>query len=133
PAFGTSRMPDIFGSAATLERVGDEKWHKMLLEHNDRLRAQIDKFGGREVRTTGDGFQVLFNGAARGVRCAAAMIDALTDIDIKIRAGLHTGETELTAGNLHGIAVHAAARVMGLAGPNEVLVSGVTRDLLDGS
>ena len=132
-ALGTILMTDIVGSTATLERVGDEKWHKMLLEHNDRLRAQIDKFGGREVRTTGDGFQVLFNGAARGVRCAAAMIEALKDIDIKIRAGLHTGDTELTAGNLHGIAVHAAARVMGLAGASEVLVSGVTRDLLDGS
>jgi len=105
----------------------------MLLEHNDRLRAQIDRFGGREIRTTGDGFQVLFTGAARGVRCAAAMMDALQDLEIRIRAGLHTGEVELTAGNLHGIAVHTAARVSALAGPGEVLVSSVTRDLLDGS
>ena len=132
-ALGTILMTDIVGSTATLERVGDAKWHAMLLEHNDRLRAQIDKFGGREIRTTGDGFQVLFNGAARGVRCGAAMIEALRDIDIKIRAGLHTGEIELAAGNLHGIAVHAAARVSALAGPGEVLVSSITRDLLDGS
>jgi class 3 adenylate cyclase len=130
---GTILMTDIVGSTAALERVGDAKWHGMLLEHNDRLRAQIERFGGQEVRTTGDGFQVLFTGAARGVKCAAAMIDALADLDIQIRAGLHTGDVELAAGNLHGIAVHTAARVSALAGPSEVLVSSVTRDLLDGS
>ena len=130
---GTILMTDIVGSTATLERVGDEKWHAMLLEHNDRLRSQIERFGGQEVRTTGDGFQVLFTGAARGVQCAAAMIDALENIDIQIRAGLHTGEVELAGGNLHGIAVHTAARVSALAGSGEVLISSVTRDLLDGS
>ena len=132
-ALGTILMTDIVDSTATLERLGDAKWHAALLEHNERLRAQIDRFGGREVRTTGDGFQVLFTGAARGVRCAAAMIDALADLEIRIRTGLHTGEVELTAGNLYGIAVHTAARVSALAGPSEVLVSAVTRDLLDGS
>ena len=130
---GTILMTDIVGSTIALERVGDAKWHSILLAHNERLRAQIDRFAGREVRTTGDGFQVLFTGAARGVRCAAAMIDAVADLGIQIRAGLHTGEVELAAGNLHGIAVHAAARVSALAGPGEVLVSAVTRDLLDGS
>jgi class 3 adenylate cyclase len=130
---GTVLMTDIVGSTAALERVGDARWHSMLLAHNERLRTQIDVFGGREVRTTGDGFQVLFNGAARGVRCAAAMVDAVAPLDIEIRAGLHTGEVELAAGILHGLAVHAAARVSALAGPSEVLVSSVTRDLLDGS
>jgi class 3 adenylate cyclase len=130
---GTILMTDIVNSTATLERVGDAKWHMTLLEHNDRLRAQIDRFGGHEVRTTGDGFQVLFTGAARGVSCAAAMIDALSDLDLRIRAGLHTGEVDYTAGNLHGIAVHTAARVSALAGASEVLVSSVTHDLLDGS
>jgi class 3 adenylate cyclase len=130
---GTILLTDIVGSTATLERVGDAKWHSILLAHNERLRARIVQFGGREVRTTGDGFQVLFTGAARGVRCAAAMVDAIADLGIEIRAGLHTGEIELIAGNLHGIAVHAAARVSALAGPSEVLVSAVTRDLLDGS
>jgi class 3 adenylate cyclase len=132
-SLGTILMTDIVGSTAALERVGDAKWHSLLLAHNERLRAQIDRFGGREMRTTGDGFQVLFTGAARGVRCASAMIDALSDLDIRIRAGLHTGDVELSAGSLHGIAVHAAARVSALAGPSEVLVSSVTRDLLDGS
>jgi class 3 adenylate cyclase len=126
-------MTDIVNSTATLERLGDARWHSMLIAHNERLRAQIDGFGGREVRTTGDGFQVLFNGAARGVRCAAAMVDAVAPLGIEIRAGLHTGEVEFAAGNLHGLAVHAAARVSALAGPNEILVSAVTRDLLDGS
>jgi class 3 adenylate cyclase len=130
---GTILMTDIVDSTNTLARVGDAKWHQLLLEHNDRLRAQIDRFGGREIRTTGDGFQVLFTGAARGVRCAAAMIEALAGSGIRIRAGLHTGEVELVAGVLHGIAVHTAARVSALAGPDEVLVSSVTRDLLDGS
>ena len=132
-SLGTTLMTDIVGSTATLERVGDAKWHSLLLTHNERLRAQIDRFGGREMRTTGDGFQVLFTGAARGVRCASAMIDAISDLEIRIRAGLHTGDVELAAGSLHGIAVHAAARVSALAGPSEVLVSSVTRDLLDGS
>ena len=130
---GTILMTDIVGSTATLERIGDTKWHALLLSHNERLRAQIDRFGGREIRTTGDGFQALFSSAVRGVRCAAGMIDAVADLGIQIRAGLHTGEVELAAGNLHGIAVHAAARVSALAGPSEVLVSAVTRDLLDGS
>ena len=130
---GTILMTDIVESTATLARVGDAKWHLLLLEHNDRLRAEIDRFGGREVRTTGDGFQVLFTGAARAVSCAAAMIDAVSDLDLRIRAGLHTGEVEYTAGTLHGIAVHTAARVSALAGPSEVLVSAVTHDLLDGS
>lgn len=132
-SLGTILMTDIVGSTAMLERVGDAKWHSLLLAHNERLRAQIDRFGGREVRTTGDGFQVLFTGAARGVRCAAAMIDAVSDLEVQIRAGLHTGEVELAAGNLHGIAVHAAARVSALAKADEVLVSAVTRDLLEGS
>lgn len=132
-SLGTILMTDIVGSTATLEHVGDTKWHSMLLAHNELLRAQIDRFGGREIRTTGDGFQVLFTGAARGVRCAAAMVAAVEDLGIQIRAGLHTGDVELSAGNLHGIAVHAAARVSALAGPGEVLVSAVTRDLLDGS
>jgi class 3 adenylate cyclase len=132
-SLGTILMTDIVESTATLERVGDAKWHSLLLAHNERLRAQIDRFGGREMRTTGDGFQVLFTGAARGVRCASAMIDAVSELELRIRAGLHTGDVELAAGSLHGIAVHAAARVSALAGPGEVLVSAVTRDLLDGS
>lgn len=129
----TILMTDIVGSTATLERIGDSAWHALLLQHNTKLRDQLQVFGGREVKTTGDGFQALFPGASRAVRCAAAMVDAAASIPLPIRAGLHTGEVALVAGELHGIAVHAAARVSALAGPGEVLVSQTTRDLLDGS
>jgi class 3 adenylate cyclase len=105
----------------------------VLLEHNDRMRIEIDRFRGIEVDTTGDGFLARFDGAARAVHCAAAMVGAVGDLGIKVRAGLHTGEVSLSGNNVRGIAVHAAARVSALAGPGEVLVSGTTQELLDGS
>ena len=105
----------------------------MLLDHNDALRGELDRFRGREIVTTGDGFLALFDSAARAARCAAAMTEAVRPLGIEIRAGLHTGEVNLTGGNARGVAVHAAARVAALAGAGEVLVSGTTRDLLDGS
>jgi len=83
--------------------------------------------------TTGDGFLALFDGAARAVRCANAMIRAVADLDIAIRAGLRTGEVGIVGGQARGLAVHAAARVAALAGPGEIFVSSTTRDLLDGS
>jgi class 3 adenylate cyclase len=124
---------DIVDSTATLERLGDAAWRRILLEHNGRLRAQLDRFRGREVGTTGDGFVAIFDGPARAVRCAASIGPAVADLGIRVRAGLHTGEIELIAGNPRGMAVHAAARIAALAGPNEVLVSGTTRDLVEGS
>ena len=124
---------DIVESTAMLARLGDSAWRRILLEHNDRLRYELARFRGREIVTTGDGFLALFDGAARAVRCAAAMQSAVQDLGISIRVGIHTGEVELAAGNVRGIAVHAAARIMALAGPGEVLVSGTTHDLLDGS
>jgi len=132
-ALATILMTDIVGSTAMLERIGDAGWHSLLLEHNTKLREQLQAFGGREIRTTGDGLQALFPGASRAVRCAAAMVDAASAIGVRIRAGLHTGEVALVAGELHGIAVHAAARVSALAGPGDVFVSATTRDLMDGS
>jgi len=129
----TILFTDIVDSTATLGRLGDTTWQRVLLDHNDRLRSALDRFRGREVVTTGDGFLALFDGAARAVRCAAAMVDAVRPLGIEIRAGLHTGEITIVGGNARGVAVHAAARIAGLAGPGEVLVSGTTRDLLDGS
>jgi class 3 adenylate cyclase len=129
----TVLFTDIVDSTRTVERLGDTAWKKLLLEHNARLRELIDRFRGREIVTTGDGFLAIFDGAARAVRCAATMAPALADLGISIRAGLHTGEVELTGGNARGVAVHAAARVMSLAGAGEVLVSGTTHDLLAGS
>ncbi len=129
----TILFTDIVDSTATLGRLGDAAWQRVLLDHNDRLRSELDRFRGREVVTTGDGFLALFDGAARAVRCAAAMADAVRPLGIEIRAGLHTGEITITGGNARGVAVHAAARIAALAGPGDVFVSGTTHDLLDGS
>jgi class 3 adenylate cyclase len=129
----TILFTDIVDSTQTLGRLGDATWQRVLLDHNERLRSELDRLRGREVVTTGDGFLALFDGPARAVRCAAAMTASVRPLGIEIRAGLHTGEISITAGNAHGVAVHAAARIAALAGPGEVLVSGTTRDLLDGS
>jgi class 3 adenylate cyclase len=129
----TILFTDIVDSTATLARLGDKAWRRLLLDHNDALRSELDQFRGREIVTTGDGFLALFDGAARAVRCAAAMVDAVRPLGIEIRAGLHTGEVTVAGGNARGVAVHAAARVAALGGPGEVIVSGTTRDLLDGS
>ena len=129
----TVLFTDIVDSTRSLERAGDVAWKKLLLEHNVRLRTLIDRFRGREIVTTGDGFLAIFDGAARAVRCAAAMAPALADLGITIRAGLHTGEIELVHGNARGVAVHAAARIMSLANPGEVLVSGTTHELVAGA
>jgi class 3 adenylate cyclase len=129
----TILFTDIVDSTATLGRLGDTAWQRLLLDHNDRLRQELDRFRGREVVTTGDGFLALFDGAARAVRCAAAMTDAVRPLGIEIRTGLHTGEITIAGGNARGVAVHAAARIASLAGPGDVLVSGTTHDLLDGS
>lgn len=129
----TVLFTDIVDSTATLARLGDTAWRRLLMSHNERLRAEIDKFRGREVTTTGDGFLALFDGAARAVRCAAAMLPAVKDLGISIRAGLHTGEVTVAGGTARGVAVHAAARVAALARANEVLVSATTHDSADGS
>jgi len=129
----TVLFTDIVDSTATLARIGDAAWKRILLEHNARLRRTLDEHRGREVTTTGDGFVALFDAPARAVRCARAIAPAVADLDLRIRAGLHTGEVEVIAGNPRGLAVHAAARIAALAGPNEVLVSGTTHDLVEGS
>jgi len=129
----TILFTDIVGSTTLLEERGDAMWRRLLLEHNARIRAELDRFRGREIITTGDGFLAVFDGAARAVRAADAMTRSVQDLAIEIRAGLHTGEVELVGGQARGVAVHAAARVAALAGPGEVLVTGTTRDLLDGS
>jgi class 3 adenylate cyclase len=129
----TILFTDIVASTVLLSRVGDAAYRRLLLDHNDLLRAELARFRGREIATTGDGFLALFDGPARAVRCASAMHKAVDGLGMKIRIGLHTGEVELVGGNARGIAVHAAARIMALAGPGETLVSGTTHDLLDGS
>ena len=124
---------DIVASTATLERIGDAAWHDLLVAHNARLRVELSVFRGREVKTTGDGFLAVFDSATRAVTCAAAMIRSAKAMDLPIRVGVNTGEVEFVGDDVRGIAVHAAARMLDHAGPNEVLISTTTRDLLEGS
>ena len=129
----TILFSDIVGSTALLERIGDRAWEKLLHEHNVRIRAAIDRHRGREIDTAGDGFFALFDGAAKAVHAAALMDPSVAALGVRVRVGIHTGELEFVGGKPSGVAVHAAARIASLGGPGEVLVSGTTRDLLDGS
>jgi class 3 adenylate cyclase len=129
----TVLFTDIVDSTATLQRVGDTAWRDLLLDHNRLLRDDLNTFRGREVATTGDGFLAVFDGARRAVRCGIAMVRTAGAIGLSIRVGIHTGEVEFVGDEARGLAVHAAARVMSLAGPNEILVSSTTGDLLEGS
>jgi len=124
---------DIVESTATLERIGDAAWRDLLIAHNERLRDDLNVFRGREVTTTGDGFLAVFDSASRAVECANAMSSSAQAMGLQIRVGVHTGEVEFVGSNVRGVAVHAAQRVMSQAGPNEVLVSSTTADLLEGA
>lgn len=129
----TILFSDIVDSTAMLEKLGDHAWAELLQEHNLRIRAAIDQSRGREMATLGDGFLALFDGPARAVRAAALMDQTVADLGLRLRVGIHTGELEILSGQARGVAVHTAARVASLAGPGEVLVSGTTHDLLEGS
>jgi len=124
---------DIVDSTGVLERLGDHAWANLLHEHNVRIRAAIDRYRGREMGTTGDGFLALFDGAAKAANAAMLMSSSVAELGLCIRLGIHTGEVEIGGGQARGLAVHAAARVAALAGAGEVLVSGTTHDLLEGS
>lgn len=124
---------DIVASTATAARIGDHAWAQLVHDHNVRIRAAIDRYGGREIDSAGDGFLALFNGAAKAVHAAALMDPSVGELGVRVRVGIHTGEVEVAGGRARGVAVHAAARIASLAGPGEVLVSGTTRDMLDGS
>lgn len=129
----TLLVTDIVGSTAIATRLGDAAWKELLARHSDRVRLELDRFRGYEVKTTGDGFLVLFDSAARAVRCAAAICRAAREDGIEVRAGVHSGEVERHTDDLRGVAVHAATRIAALAGPGEVLVSASTVALLEGS
>ncbi len=124
---------DLSGSTETLRRMGDSRWRLLMAEHDQVARLEIERFGGREIQTTGDGFLVLFDSPARAVRCAAAMLDAATAVGLTARAGVHTGEVEFQGEEVRGIAVHTAARILAAAQPGEVFLSSTVRDLLAGS
>jgi len=124
---------DIVGSTAQLVAVGDRKWRDRLDQHDAVVRTRLDTFRGREIRTTGDGFFAVFDGPARAIRCALAIIDDAHALGIDLRAGIHTGECEIRGDDYAGIAVHVGARIADLAGPREVLTSRTVKDLVAGS
>jgi class 3 adenylate cyclase len=129
----TVLFTDIVGSTQRASRLGDRHWRELLNLHDELARRLVEEFHGQLVKTTGDGILATFDGPGRAIRCAAALRDELAGVGLEIRAGLHTGEVELRDGDIGGIAVHIAARVMGTAGPNEILTSGTVRDLVVGS
>jgi pimeloyl-ACP methyl ester carboxylesterase len=124
---------DIVGSTEQAASLGDRTWRGLLDAHDTLVRRQLERFRGREVHTTGDGFLATFDGPARGIRCAQTIVDGVRSLGLEVRAGLHAGECELRGQDVGGLAVHIAARVGALAGPGEVLVSSTVKDLVAGS
>ena len=129
----TVLFTDIVDSTATAATMGDAKWRKLLEEHDRIAKAIIGRFRGTYVRGTGDGLLATFDGPARGVRCAQAIVEAMKPLGIEVRAGLHTGEIEYGGHDLAGVGVHIGARVGAMAGTSEVWVSSTVKDLVAGS
>ena len=124
---------DIVGSTERAADLGDRAWRDLLGMHHTLVRRELEEHRGREVNTTGDGFLATFDGPARAIRCSLAIRDAVRELGVEVRAGLHTGECEVVDGKVEGIAVHLGARVAGEALPGEVLVSSTVKDLVAGS
>jgi class 3 adenylate cyclase len=129
----TLLVTDIVNSTAQALELGDGAWRDLLARHNLVVRNQLDRFRGREVATTGDGFIAVFDGVERAIRAAQAICRAAREIGVDVRTGVHTGEIELEGDNVRGVGVHIAARIAALAGPGEVYASWATRELLAGS
>jgi class 3 adenylate cyclase len=129
----TLLFTDIVGSTEKAAEMGDAPWKRVLAEHDERARLELERHRGRWINTTGDGLLATFDGPARAVRCAEAIRAAMHELGIEVRAGCHTGEVELVGTDVRGIAVHLAARVASLAEPGEVLVSSTVKDLVAGS
>jgi len=132
-ALATLLFTDIVGSTARAAEIGDARWRDLLDRHDDGVRIALDRFRGREIKTTGDGFLASFDGPARAVRCALAIAAFARDLGIEVRAGLHTGEVELRGDDIAGLSVALASRVAALAGPGQVLTSQTVKDLTIGS
>ena len=130
----TMLFTDLVGSTERLGTLGDRAWAELLGRHHQLVRRELERFGGEEIDTAGDGFLVLFDGPARAIRCALAIRDGLTELGLEVRAGVHTGEVERPrGGEPRGISVHIGARVAAAGSAGEVLVSATTRDLVAGS
>src|SRR5437867_12712096 len=120
----TVLFTDIVGSSELAAELGDRRWKVLLSRHHALVRGELRRFGGRELDTAGDGFFASFDNPGNAVRCAAALVEAVQELGIEIRAGLHLGQAEIVARKLGGAAVHVGARTMAQAGPAEVLTSG---------
>jgi pimeloyl-ACP methyl ester carboxylesterase len=129
----TVLFTDMVESTSRAVQLGDARWRALISDHDRLLRGELARFRGREIDRRGDGFLAIFDGPARAIRCAFSIVERAHELGIQIRAGLHTGELDLTESGIAGIAVHIGARVMSLAGPDEVLVSSTVRDLVAGS
>ena len=129
----TMLLTDIVGSTEMATRMGDVAWKQLLARHYDRVRLEMDRFRGYEVKTTGDGLLAMFDGTARAVSCAKAVGQAARDDGIDVRAGVHSGEVERHTNSVDGVAVHLVNRIAALAGPGEVLLADSTVALLEGS
>jgi class 3 adenylate cyclase len=129
----TILFTDIVGSSDLIAEVGDRRWKILLARHNALVRRELRRHGGRELDTAGDGFFASFDNPGNAVRCAASIVEAVQDLGIDVRIGLHLGQAEIMGRKLGGVAVHIAARVMALAGPAEVLMTGVVQEVLPSS
>lgn len=124
---------DIVGSTERAAALGDDHWRDLLDSHDTVVRRELQRFGGREVNTAGDGFVATFSSPSVAIDCAAAIVDAVRTLDIEVRVGIHAGEVEVRGHDIAGMAVHIGARVAALAGPSEVLVSSTVREIVTGS
>ena len=129
----TVLFTDLVDSTSQLTRVGDRAWRDLITQHDDQIRQLIETHRGRVMDTTGDGFFATFDGPSRAVRCAKEIGEALEQLGLKVRCGLHTGECEVRADKLTGLAVVIAARTMSLAGAGEILATATLHDLIAGS
>ena len=129
----TILFTDIAKSTEQASAVGDQRWQDLLRAHDAAVRKELMRFRGSEVKSLGDGFLATFDGPARAIRCALAIHSSVRSLGLAVRTGLHTGEVDLGGGDVRGIAVHIASRIVGLAGPGQLLVSRTVKDLVAGS
>lgn len=129
----TVMFTDVVASTEHVARLGDRQWRDVLALHDTAVRRELERFRGREVKSTGDGFLATFDGPGRAIRGACAIRDAVRSLGVEVRVGLHTGEIELRGDDIGGIAVHIGQRISALADPGEVLVSSTVKDLVTGS
>jgi class 3 adenylate cyclase len=124
---------DLVSSTELAARLGDGRWRELLSRYFEAVRAELERFGGREVKTTGDGMLATFDGSARALHCAAAIRSAANRNDLHVRIGAHVGEVELVGEDVRGVTVHEAQRIMAAAGEDEILVSELSRALAGGA